>query len=213
MKNQNEQIRKAMKLIGKVTLDTLPDILNLIPVVGIPIGAGAKILIGGVGENQEINEANRIDQQIKELKDAIDKNSISENQIVTSIQTQVMNLFRDENEKRQAYMFGISLYSLNSEDISEEIKKKLRDVFSGEFEYKNKYKDLADSISEFIDEYCGGSGSISEGEEYYFLDDALVINFWTDYDNYIRNDKDILDFISNLNEFVNNVVFFDYAIF
>ena len=213
MKNQNEQIRKAMKLIGKVTLDTLPDILNLIPVVGIPMGAGAKILIGGVGENQEINEANRIDQQINELKDAIDKKLISENQIVTSIQTQVMNLFRDENEKRQAYMFGVSLYSLNNEDISEEIKKELRDVFSGEFEYENKYKDLAESISEFIGEYCGGSGSISEGEEYYFLDDALVINFWTDYENYIRNDQDILEFISSLNEFVNDVVFFDYAIF
>jgi len=213
MKNQNEQIRKAMKVIGKVTLDTLPDILNLIPVIGIPLGTGAKILIGGVGENQEINQVNRIDQQIRELYEAINKNLISENQIITTIKSQVLNLIRDENEKKQVYMFGISLYSFNNEEISEGIKVELREVFSGEYEYKGKYKDLAERISDFISAYLVGNGSMNEGDEYYFLDDALIINFWTDYDYYIRNDQDILDFIYALNEIISEVTFFEYVVF
>ncbi len=36
MNNKSERISKAMKLIGKVTVDTLPDVLSLIPVIGIP---------------------------------------------------------------------------------------------------------------------------------------------------------------------------------
>lgn len=207
----NESIRKAMKLIGKVTVDTLPDILSLIPVVGIPIGTGAKILIGGVNENQDINENVEINNQIEELRNAINQKKISEKDIIESIQSQIMNQVNQEDEKKTVYMFGIILHTFNGEVIVNDIKEQLRELFSKEYVYKDKYKQLSEDIWEFVSEYF--AEPIYEGDDFYFLEDKMVMNFFTDYDNYIRNEQEVVAFIVNLNEFLNQKLFFEYSIF
>lgn len=209
MNNKSERISKAMKLIGKVTVDTLPDVLSLISVIGIPIGTGAKILIGGVNENQEINETVEINNQFEELKDAINQKLISAKEIIEIIQTQVISQVYQKDEKKPVYMFGIIIYSFSGEIIDEDIKEELRKVFSGEYIYEDNFKKLSENIMGFVSEYFGVS--INERDEYYFLNDKLIMNFGTD--KYIRNEQDVLTFIVNINEFLDQDIFLEYTIF
>ncbi len=166
-------------------------------------------MIGGVNENQEINETVEINNQFEELKDAINQKLISAKEIIEIIQTQVLSQVYQKDEKKPVYMFGIIIYSFSGEIIDEDIKEELRKVFSGEYIYEDNFKKLSENIMGFVSEYFGVS--INERDEYYFLNDKLIMNFGTD--KYIRNEQDVLTFIVNINEFLDQDIFLEYTIF
>ena len=69
-----------------------------------------------------------------------------------------------------------------------------------------------ESIREFLVEYLG-NGDYNKDDDYYIIQDCVIVNFFTDWGKPERNDQIICQFIYDLNVAMQSEAFVSYTVF
>lgn len=213
MQNQMKQLAYLLKAIGTVTVESLPELVELVPVYGPLLSKILEKVLAATGEYTDEKAGADIQEQINLLNEAIQQNTITETTVREEMQREIEKYLKDTQQRLPAYMFGIVLYPFLGYRIDKKNIKAIDGLLSQKFQYNSKeQQEYADDIHKFCYDYNGGT-LFRRDDDYYISSEALTINFCTEVGLYRRDDEKIIDFIENLNGFLDEDVFMEYIVF
>ena len=214
METESKQLPILLKALGKVTVETLPEIIELVPGYGPLFSKILSKTLGLVGGYEDERSESDFDEQINLLKKSIQENKITDNDFRIIVQKEMMDYLKKNEQRMSVYMFGIALFPFSFESINEDDISAIDDVLTiDDLRYESeKIQEYVEKIQGFCFEY-NGDGPLYKDDDYYVTSDSLTINFYTEYEHFKRSDSEILDFIDNLNSFLERPLFGEYIIF
>jgi len=214
METKSKQLPILLKALGKVTVETLPGIIELVPGYGPLFSMILSKTLGLVGIYEDEKSESDFDEQINLLKKSIQENKITDNDFKIIVQKEMMDYLKKNEQRMSVYMFGIILFPFSFESIKKDDISEIDDVLTiDDLRYESeRIQEYVEKIQEFCLEYNGG-GPLYKDDDYYVTSDSLTINFYTENEHFKRSDSEILDFIDNLNSFLERPLFGEYIIF
>lgn len=216
-KKISNSVSGLLKVLGTVTIESLPEIVELTPVYGPLLSKALEKILEINGIYVEQKEGIQIQEQIKALKEGLKQEKITNdefrNEFKNEIRKEIGNYLKKEEYCIPAYMSGIVVYVDEAYYLDEVEIDDLQKTFSGEVEWEDEeIENHAESIREFLVEYLG-NGDYNKDDDYYIIQDCVIVNFFTDWGKPERNDQIICQFIYDLNAVMQSEAFVSYTVF
>lgn len=214
-----EKLAPILKKIAAVTIETLPSLVELVPIYGMPLSKILSQILKSYAEYDEKNKATVTDK-IGLLKEAIEQNKITVEQVKEDVRKTIFKELQEKSPRMSAYMFGIILYPLQDNEIDyddmENIEYFLSEIGESDDEgdmYGVKETDEYEKIRDFLS-YCYGMGtSLEKGRDYYIYPEYLLFNFQADGSQSLERDENaIREFVWSLNSLLG-LRFVEYSVF
>ncbi len=210
-RQKSNDVRSLFNTLRTVTIESLPEIVELTPVYGPLLSKALEKILEINGIYIEEKEKMQIQEQVNALQLGLEQEKITNDEFRSEfkkeIQKEIGNYLKEEEYCIPAYMSGIVVYVNDGCFLDEGEIDDLKNAFSGEIEgCEEDVEAHAKSLRDFLIEYLGD-------DDYYITQDCIIINFFTDFGKPVRNDKRICEFIYNLNAVLHNEMFASYTIF
>ncbi|MGN0594745.1 MAG: hypothetical protein ACI4I6_06265 [Hominimerdicola sp.] len=197
---QKNELSYLLKSIKKVTIESLPNIIEMVPGYGSLMSKILSKILSVKGGYDDKKSEDNIQEQLNLLNEAIQNRIITEEYLSNEIQKEITNYLKATEKRLPVYMSGIIIYAYDDYNIDEE---EIKDIFLYEYDSDDeKYQNSIDTIHNFYD-YM---------DTFYTNSNCLIMNFMDSY-THIRNDDEILDFIEALNYVLQDTFFVEYTVF
>lgn len=205
-KEQQQQLNYLLKSVGKISLNSLTNIIGMVPIYGSMFSTILDNVLNLAGEYQTQKENADIQEQIEMVKKVVNENKITEDEVSTIIKKEILDFMKKNEKHSPVYMYGVILYPFEAYGtLDQDVQDEIDIILSEEEDSKDP------NIQEFLDTYNGGDLLIKDND-YFLSSECLVINFYEGF-KYKREDSKIIDFIYNLNELIGCKVWEEYTIF
>lgn len=213
---KKDDIRSLFKVIGKVTIESLPELVELTPVYGPLLSKVLEKVLAINGVYLENKNEIQIQEQINALKQIAMQEKLSneefKKEFENEIQKELGNYLKKEELCIPAYMCGIIVYVYEDYSLIDEEQETLEYIFdSSNEDICEEDFETYERIRNFMREYC--TEYYQKDIDYYITKNCIIINFFTDWGKPKKNDEDICQFIYDLNSLMEGKPFTSYMIF
>lgn len=216
---EGEKLTPILKRVAAVTIETMPSLLELVPVYGTSLSKILSQILKSSAEYDEKNKANTMDE-IDSLKEAIEQNKITLEQVKEDVRKTIFKELQEQSSRMSAYMFGIILYPPQYNEMDYDDMENIEYFLSGIGEsddegdmYGGEETDKYEKICNFLS-YCYGMGtSLEKDRDYYIYPEYLLFNFQVDSSQSLERDENaIREFVWSLNSLLG-LRFVEYSVF
>lgn len=207
----NGQLSYLMKAMGTATVESLPELVALVPSCGPLLSMILSKFLSVTTEYGEEKKYADIQEQIETIAQLIKDKEITPEYFREAIQKEIKDNLKKSSPRLSAYMSGIILYPYQEDAFKPEDKALLDEVFSNNSTYDDYDMDCVEHIHNFCLNY--NAGIMMKGEDYHIDKDCLIVVFSTDLESPIRDDMEVLFFIQSINQLLGKKLFIEYSIF
>lgn len=170
-RQKSNDVRSLFNTLRTVTIESLPEIVELTPVYGPLLSKALEKILEINGIYIEEKEKMQIQEQVNALQLGLEQEKITNDEFRSEfkkeIQKEIGNYLKEEEYCIPAYMSGIVVYVNDGCFLDEGEIDDLKNAFSGEIEgCEEDVEAHAKSLRDFLIEYLGD-------DDYYITQDCI----------------------------------------
>lgn len=188
--------KEILSVLSGLALDNLPELLQLIPIVGVPLSAAEKLTIGGIKEFGAVDQRKEIENQLSEIRNVLDNGRLSEEELIDMVQDNVLEALKGKRAK----CINMKGAIFTAEHIDSAARTIINNILNDPGEYGN------DTIWKFMRTYFPEKRHLQQGSDYYFMRNALILRYNDEFTRiasenfYLTDEKSVLEFAGALNK-------------